>query len=49
MDYGDTGHQALANEWPSTHDLPCMLQDAIDCCNKYGVALMTTGVRHFKH
>lgn len=24
-------------------------QDAIDCCNKYGVILMTTGVRHFKH
>lgn len=23
-------------------------QDAIDCCNKYGVALLTTGVRHFK-
>ncbi|KAI8102701.1 hypothetical protein M9434_005498 [Picochlorum sp. BPE23] len=24
-------------------------QDAIDCCNQYGVVLMTTGVRHFKH
>lgn len=24
-------------------------QDAVDCCNKYGVALLTTGVRHFKH
>lgn len=24
-------------------------QDAIDCCNKYDVVLMTTGVRHFKH
>lgn len=24
-------------------------QDAIECCNKYGVALVTTGVRHFKH
>lgn len=24
-------------------------QDAIDCCNKYGVALLTTGVRHFRH
>lgn len=24
-------------------------QDAIDCCNKYGVVLLTTGVRHFKH
>ncbi|KAI7839570.1 hypothetical protein COHA_006696 [Chlorella ohadii] len=24
-------------------------QDAIDCCNKYGVVLLTTGHRHFKH
>jgi phosphoribosylaminoimidazolecarboxamide formyltransferase/IMP cyclohydrolase len=24
-------------------------QDALDCCNKYGVVLLTTGVRHFKH
>lgn len=24
-------------------------QDAIDCCNKYGVVLLTTSVRHFKH
>jgi len=24
-------------------------QDAIDCCNKYGVALLTTGHRHFRH
>ena len=24
-------------------------QDAVDCCNKYGVALVFTGVRHFKH
>lgn len=24
-------------------------QDAIDCCNKYGVVLLVTGVRHFKH
>jgi len=24
-------------------------QDAVDCCNKYGVALVTTSVRHFKH
>jgi phosphoribosylaminoimidazolecarboxamide formyltransferase/IMP cyclohydrolase len=23
--------------------------DAVECCNKYGVVLMTTGVRHFKH
>ncbi|XP_021321509.1 uncharacterized protein LOC8071173 isoform X3 [Sorghum bicolor] len=24
-------------------------QDAVDCCNKYGVALVFTGIRHFKH
>eukprot|EP00897_Mesotaenium_endlicherianum_P010343 jgi/Mesen1/9337/ME000061S08783 len=24
-------------------------QDAIDCCNKYGVAMLFTGVRHFRH
>lgn len=24
-------------------------KDAIECCNKYGVALLTTGVRHFRH
>eukprot|EP00899_Mesostigma_viride_P018963 jgi/Mesvir1/27068/Mv20761-RA.1 len=24
-------------------------QEAIDCCNKYGVAMVVTGVRHFKH
>ena len=24
-------------------------QDTIDVCNKYGVALLVTGVRHFKH
>ena len=23
--------------------------DAVECCNKYGVVLLTTGVRHFKH
>ncbi|GAB4846098.1 hypothetical protein Ancab_025095 [Ancistrocladus abbreviatus] len=24
-------------------------QDAIDCCNKYGVSLVFTEVRHFRH
>lgn len=24
-------------------------QDGIDCCNKYGVVLVFTGVRHFRH
>ena len=23
--------------------------DAVDCCNKYGVVLVFTGIRHFKH
>ena len=24
-------------------------QDAIECCNKYGVVMLTTGIRHFRH
>ncbi|PNH08190.1 Bifunctional purine biosynthesis protein PurH [Tetrabaena socialis] len=24
-------------------------QDAVDVCNKYGVVLLTTSVRHFRH
>ncbi|XP_039853328.1 bifunctional purine biosynthesis protein PurH-like isoform X7 [Panicum virgatum] len=24
-------------------------QDAVDCCDKYGVSLLFTGVRHFRH
>lgn len=24
-------------------------QDAIDCCKKYGVSLLFTNVRHFRH
>lgn len=24
-------------------------QDAVDCCNKYGVAMLMTGIRHFRH
>ena len=24
-------------------------KDAIDCCNKYGVSLLFTNVRHFRH
>jgi phosphoribosylaminoimidazolecarboxamide formyltransferase/IMP cyclohydrolase len=24
-------------------------QDGIDCCNQYGVAMVFTGVRHFRH
>ncbi|XWS55391.1 hypothetical protein CRYUN_Cryun10bG0170300 [Craigia yunnanensis] len=23
--------------------------DAVDCCNKYGVSLLFTNVRHFRH
>lgn len=38
------GVKAIAHPGGSMRD-----QDAIDCCNKYGVALVTTGVRHFKH
>lgn len=38
------GVGAIAHPGGSVRD-----QDAIDCCNKYGVVLVTTGVRHFKH
>lgn len=38
------GIKAIAHPGGSIRD-----QDAIDCCNKYGVVLLTTGVRHFKH
>lgn len=24
-------------------------KDSIDCCNKYGIAMVFTGIRHFKH
>ena len=38
------GVKAIAHPGGSVRD-----QDAIDCCNKYGVVLVTTNVRHFKH
>ena len=38
------GVKAIAHPGGSMRD-----QDAVDCCNKYGVALLTTGVRHFRH
>jgi phosphoribosylaminoimidazolecarboxamide formyltransferase / IMP cyclohydrolase len=38
------GVVAIAHPGGSMRD-----QDAIDCCNKYGVVLMTTKHRHFKH
>lgn len=38
------GIAAIAHPGGSLRD-----QDAIDCCNKYGVALVVTGHRHFKH
>mmetsp|Transcript_2095 Transcript_2095/g.6203 ORF Transcript_2095/g.6203 Transcript_2095/m.6203 type:complete len:606 (-) Transcript_2095:7910-9727(-) len=38
------GVKAIAHPGGSMRD-----QDALDCCNKYGVALVTTAVRHFKH
>lgn len=39
-----SGVKAIAHPGGSIRD-----KDAIECCNKYGVALVTTGVRHFKH
>ena len=38
------GVAAIAHPGGSMRD-----QDVIDCCNKYGVALVTTGNRHFRH
>jgi len=38
------GVKAIAHPGGSMRD-----QDAVDVCNKYGVALVTTGVRHFRH
>jgi len=38
------GVAAIAHPGGSMRD-----QEAIDVCNEYGVALLTTGVRHFKH
>ncbi|KAK9790335.1 hypothetical protein WJX73_003262 [Symbiochloris irregularis] len=38
------GITAIAHPGGSMRD-----QDVVDCCNKYGVALVTTGVRHFRH
>jgi AICAR transformylase/IMP cyclohydrolase PurH len=38
------GVAAIAHPGGSIRD-----QDAVDCCNKYGVAIVTTAVRHFKH
>ena len=38
------GIKAIAHPGGSIRD-----QDAVDCCNKYGVVLCTTGHRHFRH
>lgn len=38
------GVAAIAHPGGSMRD-----QDVVDCCNKYGVVLMTTKHRHFKH
>jgi phosphoribosylaminoimidazolecarboxamide formyltransferase / IMP cyclohydrolase len=38
------GVVAIAHPGGSIRD-----EDAVACCNKYGVVLVTTGVRHFKH
>ncbi|GMH45654.1 hypothetical protein BSKO_13611 [Bryopsis sp. KO-2023] len=39
-----SGVKAIVHPGGSMRD-----SDAVDCCNKYGVVLMTTGVRHFRH
>lgn len=38
------GVAAIAHPGGSMRD-----EDAVACCNKYGVVLVTTGVRHFRH
>jgi hypothetical protein len=38
------GVAAIAHPGGSMRD-----SDAVECCDKYGVVLVTTGVRHFKH
>ena len=38
------GVKAIAHPGGSMRD-----QEAVDVCNKYGVALVTTGNRHFRH
>lgn len=38
------GIAAIAHPGGSLRD-----QDGIDCCNQYGVAMVLTGVRHFRH
>ena len=38
------GVAAIAHPGGSMRDA-----DAVECCNKYGVVLVTTGVRHFRH
>ncbi len=38
------GVTAIAHPGGSMRDA-----DAVECCNKYGVALVTTGIRHFRH
>jgi phosphoribosylaminoimidazolecarboxamide formyltransferase/IMP cyclohydrolase len=38
------GVKAIAHPGGSMRD-----QDVVDVCNKYGVALVTTGHRHFRH
>jgi len=38
------GVQAIAHPGGSVRD-----EDAVECCNHYGVSLYTTGIRHFRH
>lgn len=41
---GQAGITAVIQPGGSIRD-----QDSIDCCNQHGLAMVTTGVRHFKH
>ncbi len=41
---GEAGVKAIVQPGGSIRD-----NESVDCCNKQGIAMVTTGIRHFKH